>query len=529
MSPRFPDPRQIENVLRQLFEPLGLSPDEVFDPFLVIKALDIEFLIHEHAIGPSAYIPKPWPTISVSREVAADNAVLRQTLIYGIACYVADKQGFIEHDVLIDIGMPVEDIAICRFVRCLEARMTIPIAPLMQLLQSGEPDNFVVANAFRTTLEITMWWLMDLVASDWPGVDKDAVNAALNRSRTRIELLVSDDLDRFVEIDPFIMPSPLLEATRNQVISLIAKNARPTNLGAGATVDVLIKREASADLQAMLNAMPLRVLRDIRNALLALAGGRGAIAFARFLNKVGHALPALRHLKTVAAFETRQLEAEAKTLEARIVRVLKPGLKGLRASEQLNREALKIDPTNVEARLSLVNDLADLGRPIDGLRELAKLQGKPEDTMARYYYAGKCYMRLRDFERATHAFLFLASQPGQAYGKRALSRQAQVYVELGNDRLAVRTWEQLLAMKPWDMKAVRSYVDYLMKTGRDAEAASHLARVSSCAPLQPYCASAFAELYERAGEADVAKMFRNESRLLATFWSRQHIHTTLEG
>jgi tetratricopeptide (TPR) repeat protein len=515
-------------MIRRIFQSIHVSTDDWIDPLKILSLLDVEEVTGEQTgtIAHAAFIAKPWEQFMISREIADRPHLKRHVGIRILAALIAHRSGQILDEIVVVVGSPMDE-SVEQLLNWLEARLTIP-APLLMQLFEDEPEagNFRIARFFETTLEIATARLVHLQALPEPGVDLEKVKTAFAHSRTRLQLVADPDLDRLVSLDPFVIEDPMFDPELKRPITIIQTLARPRNAAAGADIDMILRREATADLQAYFNQLQLEELGNVRDAILAIPGERGVLAWARLLSKLGHAKEADKLLET-RKWKSARLNAEALALRARLAAMMSPGAKGWRRAEQICRIALSIDRTCIEAWFGLANALIEVGDGEQALQHLAVLARHPDDSLARFYYTAKAFAQLREFGKALGSFDYVLALPGHPWAKRALARRAKIYADLGDETRAVESFERLLALRPYDMKGAHTYISYLLEIDQKQQAMDHLTRVSRCLPLQPWCARILSKQYADNGDPAMAAMMKEESRLLGTFWQQQHIYTSL--
>jgi predicted Zn-dependent protease len=461
--------------------------------------------------------------VTVSEEIPIQSPMYRQILMRHLAYLIVARSGLFLNDLGVSTTSDtLDDVGITWLVSKIENRLTIPLPALIKYLSPRpEAGNFDVACEFLTSLEIATARLVDLAAGTVTtryekGGDRAKVRNALEHSTTRLRLIGTKDVVDYIDRDPFILADPLFDDQSEQTMNLLQSQACKD----GYTVDLLIRREASEDLQAIVSNTPLKTSRDVVAAIRLLPGGYAVLAEARLYAKLGLSKRAL-DLLTDAKWENAHLESEALALLARIARVENPGVRGLRRAVELNRAALRLDPANLEARFGLASTLTELGKPKAALDILEPLKWTANDSHARFYYTATAFMKMNEPALAKQALEALVMRRGHPYAKRGLGRLAKIYTDEHNEKRAFATYQQLFRMRPFDMKATKAYVQYLLGSGRTREALDQVLQVAQCAPLQPFCAAVLANEYANAGNAVMAESLRNESRELASFWLRQ--------
>jgi len=517
---------RVEAMIRRIFDSVGISPDDRFEPQSVLQSLDVEIIPgpFPRAVANNLSLSLPWDTVAVSEEIAPGSEAHRAVLLWHLGYMAVARAGLVPDDAGVSTSDPLDDVGVSWLITKVQNRLAIPLPALLAYLDANpSANNFDIAWEFRTTLEIATTRLVELVAGaittrfEKGANDVTKVRAALDRSMSRIRLIGNEsEMDRYVDRDPFILSDPLLDDQTRQVLGLLRSQAGKD----GATIDLLIRHQASEDLQAFFTNTPLKESREIVNAIRSMPGGYATIALARLFTKLGLLTQALELLKTRDT-TSPHLESEALALRARIAQTVSPDAQGLHRAVELNRQALRHDPTNHEARFNLANVLIELDKPGEALRILDQLKWTENDSLPRFYYAAKAFLKLNQRDLAKQALQSLVMHRGHPYAKRGLGRLAKIYADEHNDKLTIATYQQLFRMRPYDLKAAKSYVRYLLKVGRTREALNQVMQVTQCAPLQPFCAAVLAHEYADAGNDAMAASLRNESRTLAGFWAGQ--------
>jgi Flp pilus assembly protein TadD len=181
-----------------------------------------------------------------------------------------------------------------------------------------------------------------------------------------------------------------------------------------------------------------------------------------------------KHWREALRAHLRAVEVEPESSGARFTLASFLATHALEMAEAEYREAIAADPEHAEAHLELGLALADMGRPEEGLKELAiAVRLAPEDGVARHELAGllmdegdyrTAIGHLREASRLEPESFDIHVDLGLCYAQKGFYAEAE------------RAYEKALALKPGDAVVNYDIASLYARWGRDADVLPPLSR-----------------------------------------------------
>ncbi|KPK79605.1 MAG: hypothetical protein AMS25_12085 [Gemmatimonas sp. SM23_52] len=513
-------PTRCENIanvivseVSKLVEGVRLPGSRKTDPFEVLKRLGVD-VIRAPLRDPNVaglFVQALRPTVGIHERYWGDPVAMRDIAFHELGHAILHLLGLtdVETSLRGHRELTTEEVAASH----VERLVAFPPRTFRRYL-SRHPtaDNFDIAQEFGVTLDSANLRLTEVISSPFTRdaeMQPEIVMRALRKCRTRVQILASRQIHHYAERDPHIR-TDVLGIGEIPILSIIEEfvSQGGPSPAKGQFIQIVLKRSATADVMFYFENVPLVIADQAFRSLELLPPPYGPVAVAQLLVKLNQPREALAIL-----MQEPLTSVEAYCVAAEATKKAFPPNPGLDKAEALLRKALGLYPHAREPLLLLANVLIGKRRIPEAVKLLSSSIQDGDDLVRRSYYRGKAAELQSEFAAARLHYMNVTNTE-DAYHKKAGLRLAGVLEKLGREKEAEEEYKRLLRSAPYNVKALRHFVEFLIRQGQHERAMDYILRLQRFSPLQGWCYEKLGEFYSSRGQIDLAEPMLRQARIL---------------